>query len=117
MAANPAGAVAGDVNDIRRARLGGVDSLAGQTAAVARVSYDGKSVDLEATVVDEAERLVAVNLGDAAGWLSTDPPPAEALTWEIEITVFFGTDRDPLTFPAARPDRIAVRHRLPSPPA
>lgn len=98
-------AVAGDIDDVRRVRLDGVENLGAAVSVVAHVwRRGGASVELDAAVVDASARIVAVELGDADGWLALATPDE----YQLEVQVTFG-DGSVLTWPDDRPMSLIVR--------
>lgn len=111
-----AAAVAGDVNQTRSRT---VDEIVGVTASdvdiVAHVWRDSITpVDLEVELTDSTTGEIAIDFGDADGWLASRPA---AGVWLLEYEVTFG-DGEVLTVMATWPDEIVVRadHDAPEEP-
>lgn len=114
MSCTLATAVAGDVDDVRRIALSGGElnatDLVGATvqAHVWPSDGSGSPVDLAGSVVDAARKIIAINLGGAAGWLATLSVPAEGQEFNIEYEITFA-DLRVWTWPSNEPDVLFVR--------
>lgn len=97
--------VQGDVDDQLTVVLEGVADLNSAVSVEAHVWRDGVApIVLAAAITDPVARVVVVDLGGAAGWLSTARPGV----WFVDLEVTFGAGAQ-LTWPAGVPATIAVR--------
>lgn len=102
-------AVQGDIGDQRIIVLAGIDNLNAVASVQAHVYTGSKQstthvATLDAAVVDATDCTIAVELGDANGWLATATPG----TYRIEYQLTFANG-DVLTWPAEAGDKLKVR--------
>lgn len=110
MSCTLATAVAGDVDDVRQIVLGPPAALTALDLDGATVvghvwpEAGGAATDLAGSVVSVARKIIAINLGNASGWLASAAPGDYFIEYEITMT-----NGRVWTWPSAQPDRISVR--------